>query len=140
MIRPFLICCLAVLLLAALASNRHRRDTQGRVAEAYLSDSASVAFDLAPLQSGNASFQWMASCYPSQGKTAKFRIEMGPAKVSDAKDSKDFTHREEGRFMAEPGSEASVLLVDLKKSARRDGVPNQFARKLQTDSYRSLLD
>jgi hypothetical protein len=63
----------------------------------------------------------MARYYPSQGKTAKFRIEMGPAKVSDAKDSKDFTNSEEGRFMAEPGSEASVLLVDLKKALEAKG-------------------
>ena len=93
-----------------------RKESGGSVAEAYLADDSSVAFDLEILQSGNGSQQWRGT-YASQGKVAKFRIEFGPARPAETEAGKDFNLKSgEGRFAPEAGSDASVLLADLGKA------------------------
>jgi hypothetical protein len=56
---------------------------------------------------------WLAT-YTAHGKTAKFRIELGPSQGLDDKvlDMKSG----EGKFIPEPGSDSSVLLADLKEA------------------------
>jgi hypothetical protein len=67
--------------------------------------------------------------YTSQGRIAKFRVEFDPAKTVEAKDSKDFPMKVgEGRFVAEPGSDASVLLFDLKKALEAKALPSKVQR------------
>jgi len=86
------------------------------MAEHYIPDPGSVGFDIEPLQADAASQRWLAT-YTSQGKTAKFRIELGPTKPLNDKESRDFDIQQgEGRFIAEPGSDSSILLADLRKS------------------------
>jgi hypothetical protein len=54
---------------------------------------------------------------PSKGKTARFRIELGSANEAAAEDSKDFSFKfGKGRFVAEQGSDASFLLMDLRQA------------------------
>ncbi|HWW13076.1 MAG TPA: hypothetical protein VN310_00325 [Candidatus Dormibacteraeota bacterium] len=124
---------LATLLLIAPACNRSTTAAQGRTAEAYVPDSGSVGFDIEPSESGNGSLRLKAT-YTSQGRTAKFQIEFGPAKTLGAKDSKDFPMKDfpmkvgEGRFVAEPGSDASVLLLDLKKALEAKALPSKVQR------------
>jgi hypothetical protein len=87
-----------------------------------------VGFDIEPFESGNGSFRLMAT-YTSQGRTAKFRVEFGPAKPVGAKDSKDFPMRVgEGRFVAVPGSDARVLLFDLKNALEAKMLPSKVQR------------
>jgi len=113
-----------------------RTESSGLVAEPYLPDEVSVAFELEPLQGGNGS-QWIGA-YASQGKVARFRIEFGPAKASDANAAKNFNIKfGEGRFSPETGSDPSVLLADLRKALQakiqprpaptRTSVPFTFA-------------
>ncbi len=52
----------------------------GPVAEPYLADNASVAFDLTPISTGNDSIELICT-YAAQGKLAKFRIEFRPDKA-----------------------------------------------------------
>ena len=93
------------------------------VQEHYLSDPSSVGFDIESQPAENASQQWLAT-YTANGKTAKFRIELGPAKSFKDKDSKGFDIESgQGRFLAVPGSDASVLLADLKKALEAKTLP-----------------
>jgi hypothetical protein len=97
------------------------------VAESYLPDAASVAFDLEPLQGGSGQQQWIAT-YASRGTTARFRIELGKSKAS-TQGTKDFNMKVgEGRFVAEAGSDASVLLVDLQKALEAKKLPKPAPR------------
>jgi len=120
------VCFLATLLLATPACNRSTTAAQDRTEEAYVPVPGSVGFDIELFDSGNGSFRLNAN-YTSQGRTAKFRVEFGPAKTVG--NSKDFPMRAgEGRFVAEPGSDASVLLFDLKKALEAKAIPAKVHR------------
>jgi hypothetical protein len=117
-----------MLLLSIPECNRSTIPSQSRTAEADVPDSGSVGVDIAPFESGNGSSRLLAT-YTSQGRTAKFRVEFGPAKTVGAKDSKDFPIKVgEGRFVAEPGSDARGLLFDLKKALEAKALPSKVQR------------
>jgi len=119
---------LAILLLSTTTCERSAIAPRGRIAEAYVPDSGSVGFDIASFESVNGSLR-LTAIYTSQGRTAKFRIEFGTAKTIDAKDSKDFPMKAgEGRFISVPGSDASVLLLDLKKALEAKALPSKPRR------------
>ena len=87
--------------------------TQEQVAEHYIPAPGSVGFDIEPVQPDSSSQQWLAT-YSSQGKVAKFRIALGATKPLSDKESRDFhIEQGEGSFIAEPGSDASILLAAL---------------------------
>jgi hypothetical protein len=119
---------LTIFLLAISGCTRPTTTVQDRTAEAYISDSESVGFDIRPLKSQNGSIRLEAS-YESQGRLAKFAIEFGPTHILDSKDSKDFPMGTgQGRFLAEPGSDATVLLADLKKALEAKTIPAKQQR------------
>jgi len=108
-----------------------RRQSTGRLVEAYVPDDASVGFDLEPLQSGDSSLIRWDCIYASQAKTARFRIEFGPARVSTAKSAKDFDLKYgEGRFVPGEGSDASVLMVALQRALQAKALPTAPATKM----------
>lgn len=81
--------------------------------EPYLADDASVPMKLEPVESLDGSQQWIVT-YESLGKTAKFKIELGPAELQP---ENEFNIRSgEGRFIPAPESDSSVLLADLEKA------------------------
>lgn len=99
-----------------------------QLAEAYVSDPNSVAFDIEPLPGRGSSQQWMAT-YVSQGKTAKFQIELSPSTPIDDKESREFDIESgKGSFIAEEGSDASILLADLKKALEAKVIPTKVHR------------
>jgi len=123
MTRRLLICCLAVSL--AVACSRPQGEHGGQTVEAYSPQSGAVGFDIEPLQSGNVS-QWMA-VYKSQGKTARFRIELGPTKLS--RPEGDFQFKSgSGEFIGEPGSDATCFFVDLKNALGAQKLPGKVQR------------
>jgi len=84
----------------------------------------SVGFDIA-VDNRSERQQWVAT-YASGRKTAKFRIELGPNKPGGDKDFPiSFGN---GRFLAEPGSDASVLLIDLKRALEAKTIPQKVGR------------
>ncbi len=102
--------------------------TQEPVEEHYIPVAGSVGFDIEQLPSDDPAQHWLAT-YDSKGKVAKFRIELGPPKALEDKESKDFDIRQgEGRFVAEPGSDASVLLADLKNALEAKKFPAKVQR------------
>ena len=118
---------LAILLLGNFGCARPATKTQS-TDEAYISAPGSVGFEIGPLerQKGSLRIQGM---YRSQGKLAKFGIEFGPTRNLDKTDSKDFAMETgEGRFIAEPGSDATVLLADLRTALEAKAVLHKGRR------------
>ena len=124
----YTVCFLGMLLIATPACERPKTSPPGRIAEAYVPDSGSVGFDITSFESVKGSLR-LTAIYTSQGRIAKFRVEFGTAKTVDAKDSKDFTLKVgEGRFVSVPGSDASVLLLDLRKALEAKALPSKVRR------------
>jgi len=66
---------------------------------------------------------WLAS-HSAKGKTANFRIELEAPKRLEDNEAKPFDiHNGQGRFIAEPGSDASALLSDLKNVLEAKTLP-----------------
>jgi hypothetical protein len=125
---PSLIFSLAVSFIVLFGCNLPSTRTQERAAERYIPDSGSVGFDIEPLPSDGPGQHWLAT-YTSQGKTAKFRIELGATSPINDKESKDFDIQQgNGKFISEAGSDASVLLTDLKKSLEAKTLPAKVKR------------
>lgn len=128
MTRKFIPHFLAMFLLVTSGCTRPAKTAQGRTAEAYVSDSRSVGFDIKRLKGQNVSLRFEAT-YESRGKLAKFTIEFGPTRTVESKDPKDFPMGTgEGRFVAEPGSDAAVLLADLQKALEAKAIPAKIQR------------
>lgn len=122
------ISCLAASFSLLSACNSPSVTPQPQIAERYIPDPGSVGFDIEPLPGDNTSQKWLAT-YSSQGKTAKFRIELGATKPLNDKESRDFDMRQgEGKFVAEPGSDASLLLADLVKALQAKKFPAKIKR------------
>ncbi len=98
--------------------------------EKYVEVPSAVGFDieLVPGEKGGPS-EWLAT-YRAEDKVARFRVEFAPPKTVPAKEmSEDFTLvAGKGRLIAEPDSDASVLLRDLQKALEARALPKNFKR------------
>jgi len=114
-------------LVVAAGCNRPVANSQDHTAEPYIADSGSVGFDIESLQTANGSLHLIGT-YTSQSRTAKFTIELDPAKTLKA-DSKDVPiNVGRGRFVAESGSDSRGLLTDLMKALEAKKLPTTVAR------------
>jgi hypothetical protein len=114
-----------LLSLAVCSRNADKpRDVKVGPAGAY---EGAVAFEIRPVHSTSASRLWLAT-YAAAGKTAKFRIELGPGLFGDDEDKTLHVSFGKGRFLSEPGSDASVFLEDLKKALEARTLPNKVVR------------
>ena len=96
--------------------------------EAGRQDSHSVFFDVKPAADQTGSMALNAS-YNSQGKVAKFEVEIDRGKQSGSGKSGHFNFvTGEGAFIAESGSDASIMLVDLKKALEAKKTPAKVKR------------
>jgi len=119
---------LTMFLLVTSGCARPTTTGQARTTEAYVSDSGSVGFDVRPLKGQNDSLRLEAT-YESRGRLAKFAIEFGPTHDVESKDSKNVPMGTgQGRFLAEPGSDATVLLADLQKALEAKTIPAKTRR------------
>ncbi len=103
---------------------------QGAIKEAYLSALHSVAFDITPVPSAANSRQWIAK-YTKGGKTVLFRIFL---EDSTPPPGKKIPHSfviglGNGRIEAEPGSDDTILLVDLKKALEASELPEHVHKE-----------
>jgi len=128
MIRHSLLSGLAVGLTLIGACNHTSTGTPRSSEEHYFPDPNSVGFNIEPLQGDGSTRQWLAT-YTSQGKTAKFIVELGPAKPLDDKESRAFDIQTgNGKLVAVPGSDAITLLADLKKALEAKKLPTRPKR------------
>src|SRR5215510_14813153 len=122
MIRWPLMCAVAVAL--GLLPGCNEVADRGLAVERHPPDEASVGFDLEPLpQSGDGSQQWIG-IYNSSGKIARFRFDFGAAEWTPGRTAGESGVKSgEGTLLPEPGSDSSVLLVDLQKALRAKTAP-----------------
>jgi len=102
--------------------------SSGGVLESGIQDSHSVYFDIEPVEGTDGSTAFAAT-YNAQGKTAKFRIEIAPAKPAGSGKPDGFNIAiGNGEIVAEPGSDASVLLSDLQTALMAQNLPAKVKR------------
>ena len=131
--RRIVTCYLAALLVCAASCKRPAKEIQVRIAEPYLTDDGSVGFDIEPVTTESGATQWLAN-YTSQGKTARFRIQFGSAKPVAGDVPRGISlETGEGQFLAETGSDSSVLLADLKKALQAKSLPKKVRRVATLD-------
>ena len=119
--------CAVILSAVTVACNRPTRGMQKYVSETYIPASGTVAFDIKSVPSTEG-YGWLAT-YQGQGKTAKFRIELSKARSVDDKESRSFDIKSgRGRFVAEPGSDASALLKELRTALEAKSLPAKVRR------------
>src|SRR5215467_8764651 len=124
---PLILCLVAVASASGACGQPAMKDPQ-QTKETYISDPNSVGFDIEPLPGNGSAHQWLAT-YNSRGKTAKFRIELSSSAPLGDKESREFhIVSGDGRLIAEPGSDASVLLADLKKALEAKTMPTKAKR------------
>jgi hypothetical protein len=117
---------LAIFLLVTSGCTRPAKTAQGSTREVYVSDSGSVGFEIESLKSENETLRFRAT-YASPGKLAKFAMKFGPMRTLE--DSKDFPMKTGvGRLVAEPGSDADILLSDLKMALEAKAIPVKVQR------------
>jgi hypothetical protein len=117
--------CGAALLVSLVSCSPKSSTPSGRVAKPYDDAEGSVQFDIKPVSLKSGPIQWAAT-YSAGGKTAKFRIELGPSEpVKDKQLPLSFG---KGRFLSEPSSDASVFLADLKKALEAKTVPSRVEK------------
>jgi len=122
--RCFLIWLTACLIFTAACGPA----TPERPAEVYIATPNSVGFAIESLPSGNGPTRWLA-IYTSKGRTAKFEIDLGPSTSLDDKESKSFDIKSgKGRLVALAGSDATVLLADLKVALEATKPPAKVKR------------
>ena len=107
---------LPIFILLVAGCSRPAAIDQSHIAEVYIPDSGSVGFDIDAVKLESGSIR-LEGTYASHGKVAKFAVEFGPTRKMGNKKSNDFPMwTGEGRFLAEPGSDATILLADLRKA------------------------
>jgi len=118
---------LALALLVSLAACSRGSDKPSDVkVEPARPYEGAVAFEIRPV-STSGSRQWLAT-YGAAGKTAKFRIELGPGHSGNEEDKTLHVSFGKGRFLSEPGSDASVFLVELKRALEAKTLPDKVVR------------
>jgi hypothetical protein len=121
------LCCFAIPCTTAVACNRPAQGTLELTSETLIPVPGAVAFDIKPLSSKEG-VAWLAT-HEGHGKTARFRIELGQAQSLDDKESQDFGIKSgKGKFVAEPGSDASALLSELKTALEAKSLPAKVRR------------
>jgi hypothetical protein len=126
--RPAILLFTAFIVASIGCDHSRKSPLEPVVEEAYISVPGAVSFDIEPFASDDGSLELKAT-YTSQGKTAKFIVALAPAKAIEDKDLKDFPAKVgQGKFVAEAGSDASVLLTDLKKALEAKVLPTNPKR------------
>ncbi|HEY2466987.1 MAG TPA: hypothetical protein VGI45_03970 [Terracidiphilus sp.] len=97
--------------------------------KASVSDPHSVGFDIERKPSRDGSRYWLAT-YSDQGKTATFIIEIAlPARMESEATGRIRISSGRGAFTAVPGSDASTMLVALKKALEAKHLPARVQRE-----------
>jgi hypothetical protein len=96
--------------------------------EAGREDTHSVFFDIRQGADPKGATLLIAH-YNAEGKVAKFRVEIDHGKQSGSGKPGDFNFVDgEGAFIAEPGSDASIMLAELKKALEATKSPARIKR------------
>jgi hypothetical protein len=110
----------AILVLIA-ATGLPTAMARNRPSKAFISVPGAVGFGIKPAEGENGVRRFLAT-YQSQGRLAKFAFELGPTHATEG------LKAGQGRFVAEPGSDASAFLSELQKALGAKAVPRNVQR------------
>ncbi|MFZ0580587.1 MAG: hypothetical protein WAN72_06885 [Candidatus Acidiferrales bacterium] len=128
MVRRYWITCVSVFPLVFGACSHAPESSVANASEVDVPDAGSVSFDLAPVAGVTDSSQWIAS-YRSQGRIARFRIELGQQKPFEQQESPmPPVTTGVGQFVAEQDSDPSALLIDLQKALEAKEFPKRVEK------------
>jgi hypothetical protein len=114
---------LGATLIALIACKPNSPTQPISIEPAYIASSGSVPFDISRVNGGNEiTGQWTAT-YTAQGKTAHFRIVIDPSNDKNPQFASG-----KGKFVAEPGSDASTLIPELKNALEAKSLPTKVLR------------
>ncbi len=102
------------LVLSCFACSRNPSKSNSLTLEPHSGNQDSVGFDIASVE--RSPNQWLGS-YTSGGKTAKFIIDLGPAKAIKEKDFQMSSGS--GRFLSQSGSEPESSSLIWRRRYRR---------------------
>jgi hypothetical protein len=123
-----------LILAIVLAGCNRKHSEDASLVEAYAPAEGAVGFDI-HTAGGDNSQSWIA-IHTAEGKTAKFRIELGQATASDAKNAKDLRFSfGVGRFASEAGSDPTEFLAELKRALEAKSLPNKKAEKIPSVKF-----
>lgn len=117
--------------LVCFVSCQQKSESRLHEPEAGTQYEGAVGFDITPMMASAGAQQWLAT-YAADGKTARFRIEFAPPKASGDKEFGFLFGN--GGFLAEPGSDSSVLLQSLKKALEAKNLPTNVKRLSELSS------
>jgi hypothetical protein len=121
----FPICAMVVILASLLACQRHSPPPETTALEPYIPSPGAVGFDIFPLGGSDATQNWLAA-YTDDGKSTKFRIEIGPATMTADKSGSISAGK--GRFLpqADSDSESLPFLHSLKAALQAKRLPTNI--------------
>ena len=113
---------IAVVISASLlACQRHSPPPETSL-EPYIPSPGAVGFDIFPLGGSDASQNWLAA-YTDVGRSAKFRIELGPAAALEDKSGSVSVGR--GKLLPETDSDPLPFLQSLKTALQAKRLPTK---------------
>jgi hypothetical protein len=121
--KPIGVVLISALFLGCLACSQDSSKSSGPTLEPHSGNQDSVGSDIAALE--HSPNEWLRT-YTSGGKTAKFIIQLGPARAINEKDFPMSSGN--GRFLSQSGSEPIVLIADLAKALQAKQVPINVPR------------
>lgn len=108
-------------LASLLACQRHSPPPETSPLEPYIPSPGAVGFDIFPLGGSDASRNWLAA-FTDEGRSAKFRIELGPATASGDISSG------QGKLLAETDSDPLPFLQSLKTALQAKHLPTKIEK------------
>jgi len=121
-----LLSCVAVVVSASwLACKRHSPPPETSVLEPYVPSPGAVGFDIFPLGGSDASQNWLAA-YTDEGRSTKFRIELGPATALEDKVGAISVGR--GKLLPETDSDPMPFLQSLKIALQAQRLPTKIEK------------
>lgn len=119
-----LLCVLVVTALLVACQRPAKPET--RVEEMYFPTDGAVGFDILPAGSSAGTQGWSATYTDQDGKTTKFRIELGP--TTGPSDKSPALSSGQGKFLAETGSDPIPLLDSLRKALQAKRMPRNVQK------------
>jgi hypothetical protein len=123
---PILLCWCAVVVVSAglIACQRHSPPPETSL-EPYLPSPGAVGFDIFPLGGADATQNWLAA-YTDEGRSTKFRIELGPATALEDKSGSISVGR--GQLLPETDSDPMPFLQSLKTALQAKRIPTKIEK------------
>jgi hypothetical protein len=114
-----------VVLSASLLACRRHSPPPETALEPYIPSAGAVGFDIFPLGGSDASQNWLAA-YTDVGRSAKFRIELGPATALEDKIGSVSVGR--GKLLPETDSDPMPFLQSLQTALQAKHLPTKIEK------------